>query len=88
MAQSGVDRWHYGRNDDAVDPLHFNLVQGKKVAEEHAIFIHGLGRDRRHAPVGYHQLVIPRLPGAITRSFGEHPQHRIRVADIENKKHD
>ena len=87
LAQSGIDRRHHGRDNDAVDALDFNLVHGKQVAEEHAVFVHRLSCDRRHAPVRHQSLIRQGGCAAIGLSFGEDTEHRIRVADVKNKKH-
>jgi len=57
FAQSGIERRHYRRDHDTANIGRFEIAHGKQVAKEHAVFIHRLRLDRRHAPVRRQALV-------------------------------
>ena len=67
----------------------FEAVHRKEIAEQYTIFVYRLGRDGRNPPVRDQQLIPSR---DIVLAFGrvdlcdprENPQHRIRIADVEN----
>ena len=58
FAQGGIHGRNHGRNDDATNFSNFNFSNGKQVAKENAVFVHGVRHHGSHAPVG-HQ---PRAP--------------------------
>src|SRR6185437_12062231 len=80
-SQGGIQRRNHGRDYDPMNLFRFEPLHRKEVAEEHAIFVYGLGAKGRDPPVR-DQLVV-----TSAGRFRENSQDCVGIADIEDQEH-
>src|SRR5882724_407280 len=86
FAESGIQGWNHGRNNDPPHLISFNLADGKQVAKENAIFVHRVGHDGGDAPMS-HEARFSAFTGKAGSTVLIDTQHCVGVADVKNQEH-